>query len=466
MSEGARLSATSAEVPAGAGGVLKEFHALFARVAPTTEDAAAAVHAPPGLPASAQIPGLAPDSRDLKQSGDSSSAQSVPQALADAPTEPMPVPGAALVETSAASARRSQRQPAIERKRRSEPAPQRAEANVQSWALIGPPGAGKTSLVAAFDAACFGKSDGDGELSISWLREGGQADRVQQTGQRWIGHGVEPSSTREPTAYSFELMLGRPARWLRTATPVIRQLRCKEEPGQSLFATAPFPMNEDGDAAGRRLAELANASSLILAVDATRPCAATLEATLPGLLDRISSSRPGERGWAGAAGWMPAVLRGSAPPSIRRTRLAARRLLVLLTKIDLLAEPLARRRGASASIEEAARTLDPVALAFQVLGPRCMRRLFHSLGRDAELAIGVSSACGFSPDGAEGFPRWSQGRSAHERIRAWEPFGVREALRFLATGALGATVQRIDARDLETTATMPFPSFLSPGAQP
>lgn len=492
MSERAQ-SQSSPRLDAPPGGTLQQFHELFARVTPTIDQPATRAQGtePPPLAEAALPGGAASDGSSGGRAlaahfaalfGPPASAEGVPQPLAEAATErmeapvhapvgapmhaPIGAPGHASQDARRASQPASEpRAPLQERKRRVELALPDVEANVQTWTLIGPAGAGKTSLVAAFDAACFARDDGDGELSIAWTRDGGHVDRLQQAGQRWIARDVAPASTAQATAYSFELTVERPRRWFRPSTPVVRQLRCSEEPGQAMFPASEDPAEP---VAPHRIGELSRATSLVIAVDATRLCAATIEASLPSLLDRISSSRPGERGWRSTSRWLPGALGRRGPSTIRRTRLVARRVLILLTKIDLLADCLAQRSrdlGAPLSVAEAARALDPIALAFQVLGPRCVRRLYHALGRDADLAIGTSSACGFSPDGARTFHRWADGRSTQERVQAWEPFGVREALRFLATGHLGATLHRVDASELEATTSLPF-LFSSQGVTP
>jgi hypothetical protein len=433
-------------------GALRKFHELFAQM----ESGEAEPLGGPPPDRSRGFPGTAPAFVEEVPSASSvgSSLDSPLAAMIDVPALPPPAASPS---------------PALQRKPRAPPSVHTFEPTTQSWAMVGPTGAGKTCLLAAFDAACFADAKHEegieGSLAISWHREGGRVDALQHAAHRWIALGEGAPSTHEVSSYSFELAVGRPRRWLVGSAPMVRQLRCYEAPGSLLFPDDPKGEAPD-ELVRRQIAELTTASALILVVDATRPCASAIESSLPGLLDRVASSRPAE------VPHLARFARSADRSSRRRKRLAARRLLVLLNKVDVLAEHYVRLadRNAGAgeilSAVDAASALDPLPLAMEVIGARCIRRLHRALSRDAELAIGVTSASGFSPDGAEPLAQWSRGRTEDERMRAWAPFGVREALRFLSTGRLGPSLHRVTEDDLGTEDPIPLkPSFLSGGTR-
>jgi hypothetical protein len=125
-------------------------------------------------------------------------------------------------------------------------------------------------------------------------------------------------------------------------------------------------------------------------------------------------------------------------------------VLLLLTKVDVLASATARQRavaGQPVSAADVARAIDPLGLAIEVVGARTLLRLCRSIRADAEFAVGVCSASGFCDRGAP-FSRWSPGRTADERLRAWAPFGVSEVLQYIALGRCGRTVDRVTEAEI------------------
>lgn len=327
-----------------------------------------------------------------------------------------------------------------------------ADPMEQTCVLVGPTGAGKTSLLASLDAACFDEGARGERLAIFWNRQSDAADLLQRAARQWIGFGDSPSSTATSTAYSVELTSSRRPSLLRRSAMKVTQLRFVEEPGQHLFpASSDAKEHEAPTLTLRQQVELAGATTLVLVVDASRQCGATVEATLPSLLDRLASSRPGERlGRRPGGGILSRVGLFSGRAAPRRNRLGVKRLLLLLNKVDVIANAEAsaqRAAGEAVSALAVARALDPIGLALEVVGARCLRRLRRSVGADADFAIGVVSASGFYRESGEAFSA-SNVRSPDERLQAWAPFGVGDALRFVALGRCGPTIQPITEAEL------------------
>ncbi len=330
--------------------------------------------------------------------------------------------------------------------------PELDEPAEQTCALIGPPGAGKTSLLAALDAACLAEG-ADGEaMALVWNRQSDAADLLQRAARHWIDLDEALPPTTTSTTYAVELTSVHRSPLLERRSMRVTQLRLLEEPGHVLF---PARLDEERAApplTSRQHGELSHATTLVLAVDAGRRCAATLEATIPNLLDRLAKAQPGERlDRSCSSGLLARVGLRSRRPAPRRSRLGVKRMLLLLTKIDVLASTAAhaqRATGEQVSALAVARALDPVGLALEVVGARSLRRLRRALGAEADFAVGLVSASGFHAKSGAPFSSWSATRSPDERAQVWAPFGVADALRFLAHGRCGPTVQPITEEEL------------------
>lgn len=346
----------------------------------------------------------------------------------------------------------------------------------QTCVIFGPSGAGKTSLLATLDAACYADSPDHGGLSAVWDRRNDDADRLQREGRQWIAFDIPTSPTSSSTTYPLELTTRRITPLLRRSTMKVHQLRCIDLPGDQLCA--PLVPLRNGTtsstpttpllAPGRRN-ELTDATSLLLVVDATRPHSATLDASLAGVLDRLASSCPGEQPRQSLAarllGRLGLRLERIAP---RRTRLSVKRVLLLLSKVDVLAAAMADQHRCSTGEEVSAlaiaQSLDPLGLALELLGLRCLMTLHRAIGTDADFAIGACSASGFCPESGEAFLRWSPGRSPDERLRTWTPFGVNDALHFLAFGTCAGGLHRVTDEDLAEDCHLPIEQHAFQGA--
>jgi GTPase SAR1 family protein len=321
----------------------------------------------------------------------------------------------------------------------------------ESCVLIGPSNAGKTCMLAAINAACYGEAaDPDCTLSVVSTAEHDDEDRLAHYVVEWIGRGVSPPATEQLRNYELEIATRIRGGLLRPAELIATTIRCADAPGGALFA-ARSDIDDgrtDQDVLRRLVGHARNATNLVLVFDSQNPTVDLVELHLPPLLDRLSESLPREalkQSLAVRALTRLGLMRWR--DGGRRTRLRAKRVLLLLTKIDVLAERLSDQlcaQGVEASALAVAESLDPLPLALELLGARPLRRIMRAMDVDAELAVGVVSATGFVRDTGESFSAWSRDRPEEERLRSWRSFGVQEAVLFMSTGRCVGPVRRVE----------------------
>jgi hypothetical protein len=229
--------------------------------------------------------------------------------------------------------------------------------------------------------------------------------------------------------------------------------------------------------------KVAGSRHLILCVDASAPRSDLWRTYLPRLVGKLVEGRP--EGPVGAEestadvssedqeSWRVKLRRfwGRGPRNQvvrRRARsighgLPFERVLVLLTKMDQFAadaldqlteardwlnkQPTANRESTHASLvhlteltpEDLLRRLAPVDQAREILGASLLQRIRSAMSPSTQIAVGLSSAGGFKRDGhpffgSKGTPERLLGVSQEDVLRHWVPFGVREAMLFMATG--------------------------------
>jgi len=270
--------------------------------------------------------------------------------------------------------------------------------------LLGPPGSGKTALVSSFRRA--------GELADSRefqaLPVGALADLAGEAERYRFGAGDWPA-TQAATSYSLQTRMGSEDFLMKV----------QDGPGGLFF---PFS-DERWDALAPDQKYDFQATCLVLCIDAVNPQPGLWQASLLPLLACLLTSAKHD----------PLIRRVSRETDFPRLRtpkqqLPFERVLVALTRIDPLIEEAVRIFGAvsgnpryrlprNLSPEDLALRIDPIRLLHDRVGPT-LGLLRSALRADAKLAVGLTSAWGF--------------RSS-EPLR-WSPFGVREALIFLAKG--------------------------------
>lgn len=317
--------------------------------------------------------------------------------------------------------------------------------------LLGPAGVGKTAVLAALMVA--GHRGDDAHPGLSVLRDGAPdvASALPEEAVAWIGYGRALVPTASPHAHPLELSDADGGRLAVCA------LSCVDTPGPRFFA------DFDGDVAcaptlplhDRR--DLTQADALVFVVDPTRRTLATLHARLPGLLDRIADVHAGELLDRRGLGGLLDRVRRRARRAPRRIRINAARMLVLINRIDLLVDDAARalqRSGVALTAERLARSLDPVAVAIDLVGRSTLQRLLGAIGADAQLAVGLCSATGFDPTTGAALLTTHADRGPDERLGAWHPFGIADAFRFVAWGRCGGAVEAVTADTLGREETL------------
>jgi len=333
------------------------------------------------------------------------------------------------------------------------PAAEHRSAGSGRCVLVGPSNAGKTCTLIALGAACYVRAEeNDHELAL--LGDNPSDNKVlDEHKSKWIGDGIEPPATEARRSYGVEIHTRTRGRWFRRAVEVVTALHCVDGRGGTLFPSEADRSHglHDARAHTELCAQAREASVLVFVADALQPGADLFDTHLQSILDAVAETLASE------TLSQPLGVRalqylglGERQNHARRKRLRASRVLLLLTKVDELAAQISDQlatQGVTASPLKVAKVLDPVGLAIERLGERPLRQLQRATGRSAQFAVGIASASGFHEETGDTFFRWAEGRAKDERIKAWRPFGIREALLFITVGESGGPVRRVDPDD-------------------
>jgi hypothetical protein len=300
--------------------------------------------------------------------------------------------------------------------------------------FLGPPGAGKTAFLSALGQACA--MAGSTELAL--LPHEDLAALASEAEAYLHGSGGwQP--TDATTTYGFQLRAGAKDLFLKV----------QDGPGGLLFPFSPARW----DALPEIEKYAFDTACLVLCIDATNPRPDLWGTSLPPLLSRfaIPSDSLIPRLTA------PAPARGADFPRLLTPgrRLPYQRVLIALTQVDgVVQEALRIYRGGyrhtrgrvppPPSATELALQIDPFRLLEEQVG--AILGQLHAAAPTAKLAVSLTSAWGLAGLGG-----------------GWSPFGVREALLFLATGECREPVVRFDpnaARDDDASGWIEIPSAL------
>lgn len=283
--------------------------------------------------------------------------------------------------------------------------------------LLGPPGAGKTALLSSLSQACA--VAGSTELALQQYED--LADLISEAEAYRHGAG-DWQPTRATTSYAFQL---------RRAGAKDVFLKVQDGPGGLLF---PFSAGR-WDTLPETEKHAYDAASLVLCIDTTNSRPDLWRTSLPPLLARLAtpSGAPIPRLTA------PPPARGADFPRLETPgrQLPYQRVLVALTQVDVLVQEALRAytsgyRQARGRIPppptaiELALQIDPVRLLEELVGT-ILGQLRAALAPTADLAVSLTSAWGLRESSGD-----------------WSPFGVREALLFLAHGECREPVVRYD----------------------
>jgi hypothetical protein len=300
--------------------------------------------------------------------------------------------------------------------------------------LLGPSGAGKTSFLTSIGRAAAGEPDIRVVPGISLAGLiGGVAVEV----------GAQPPATLEPFAVDFQMEIAQENGAHKPAiTEAEIEVSALDTPGRALFGGRGL---HRGSLVDRCLGAARHATCLVLCVDGERPEPDTWRSTVLELVSQLATD---------SGVLMPRLASRErepwqdVPPELLPKRLLRPlRLLVLVTKIDVVCERAVRQFGpglglspfvvtldglegrSTASPFDVARQLDPLGTTEALVGADSLGQLRNALSPGAQLAVGLTSSHGI----------------ARGQAQAKRPWGVREALLFLACGRLEHPVERVPA---------------------
>lgn len=242
----------------------------------------------------------------------------------------------------------------------------------------------------------------------------------------------------------------------------------------------------------RLIDALVGTDVLVITIDSTRPKDPDVARELQGFVHRLANRSAQQHQEAQTTWWQrwfSMRLFGLQPAAARkRTAIRAKHVLVLLTKADLLAADLmavledgrqledydrdlweARRDRSQARMTPwgLVHELDPLSQAFHIVGPGTLHALWSVLPPGGRLAVGLCSAGGFCARSGQptldrsGVPNKLGAEEAAPLYEAGRPFGVREAIGFIACGETGGPVAEVFLEDIEAAVRSPVPAIVS-----
>ncbi|HKR13073.1 MAG TPA: hypothetical protein VJT15_13520 [Pyrinomonadaceae bacterium] len=321
--------------------------------------------------------------------------------------------------------------------------------HTQSCVMLGPARSGKTTLLTAIKRACDQPAN-DG-LNLEFIPGEETARKIKnainQIANRQQGH----QATADVKEFPFEVHLSAKAPHL-WSPPVEEDLYVVMSDGGGGFL---LPSDDKIDKTFRpKLIETARtARSLILCVDISNPASTTLEKELAICFAEMSKLTPTWSTVHWTAKFWAWLRRKPVPQPRKRMRscLNVDRFLLLLTQVDKLCHQLPQGIDRTVRFAE---MIDPVEQARELLGVPVLKTIQNSLKPSAQFAVGVISAMGFHPRtgdpfaDVDGTPLNLDSESGEDILRRWTPFGIRDAIYFLATGKCRGRVKQLHPSDL------------------
>lgn len=132
-----------------------------------------------------------------------------------------------------------------------------------------------------------------------------------------------------------------------------------------------------------------------------------------------------------------------------------KRILILFTKVDLICAEASEKNKYWDSPMDLADYIAPLQQAEELLGLNILNLIKSSLHPDASFAVGFSSAWGFDPEtgepfvGPDGSLRLTKLLSEAELLKSWNPYGIRDALFYIATGNERGLVKVVREKDIK-----------------
>ena len=319
----------------------------------------------------------------------------------------------------------------------------------QSCVMLGPVKSGKTTLLTAIKRACDQPAN-DG-LNLEFIPGAETAKRIRIAVNNIVERQHGHKATEDVGTFPFEVhVTARPPHFW--SPPLEEDLYVVMSDGGGGFL---LPTTDKIDQVFRpKLIEIARtAKSLILCVDISNPASTTLEKELA--ISFAEMSKPtltwSKVHWT--AKFWAWILRRPVPQPRKRMKscLNVERFLLLLTQVDKLCHQLPQGIDRTVRFAE---MIDPVEQARELLGVPVLKTIQNSLKPGAQFAVGVISAMGFHPRtgdpfaDVDGTPLNLDSESGEYILRRWTPFGIRDAIYFLATGKCRGRVKELHPSDL------------------
>ena len=319
----------------------------------------------------------------------------------------------------------------------------------QSCVMLGPVKSGKTTLLTAIKRACDQPAD-DG-LNLEFIPGVETAKKIKtavdQIAERKTGH----ESTTNVGTFPFEVHVTAKAPHFWSA-PLEEDLYVvMSDGGGGFLLPAQETYSNDKTITGFRSALVATArtaKSLILCVDISNSASTTLEKELAISFAEMSKPTPTWSTVHWTAKLWSWIRRKPVPQPRKRMKscLNVERFLLLLTQVDKLCHQLPEGIDRTVRFAE---MIDPVEQARELLGVPVLKTIQNSLKPGAQFAVGVISAMGFHPRTGDPFADVDgtalnlDSESGEDILRRWTPFGIRDAIYFLATGKCRGRVKEL-----------------------
>lgn len=318
--------------------------------------------------------------------------------------------------------------------------------NNQGCVIIGPSGAGKTTLLAAIHRSCQ-MIDDDG-VEFKFISSDGRTADLIKLGINYILNdkkGFDATTTVERYPFYIKVAEKRKNFW-SLPPPIGLHIEMTDGGGGFIF----LPDSPTDNLRREMTRKIRSASILVLCVDASNPKLDMLSKELEGLITDVHRKIRISPETTFVQRLLNRIndVRFPLPPAQIEPCLNVDRLLILLTQVDKLT-------NSHRNPLDIAKRIEPVALAVDLLTPELLGSLLKALKPGAQLAVGTCSAFGFIPQtggtfaDAVGKPNIVRKGSGEIALRNWTPFGIREAIYFIATGKSRLSVKRIMEDDLK-----------------
>ena len=319
--------------------------------------------------------------------------------------------------------------------------------------LLGPPSAGKTTLIAAINRACLIPVESD--IDLWWRASGSVEDQKNLTEllDQAIGHilqeiedvdGKSINATNDYKKYDFMIEGRVKTSHNYNGAKAFKDMKFSfhDGPGGAMFTLNKAVWEGQKSTREAMIREAKEAYTLIFCFDGTQRNARMMQSSLGRVLPLLQHRR-------------------------NQNYLYPMRVLILLNKVDQVCENFYTRlvnasnglvKESAITPESIAHDLDPLSMAIECLGYESLKMLRGAMRPDAQLAVGLISTWGFNNDGhplvnASGRPNvltLANKTPANEFVSQWRPFGVRDAVIYLAKGRESSTLQIVQPEHFNT----------------